>query len=103
MENDTQPQPNITPTPNINFLIKKAEEIYLNLKKDTEPSQNGKYIAIEVESGEHFIADTREEAVKASKTKYPDRIPFTRKIGELEKASRHLASGSRLIKYDRVL
>lgn len=84
-------KPNIPASLSISSMIKKADEIYDGLKSTIEPTQNGKFIAIEVESGKHFIADTREEAVNEIKKEYPDKIPLTRRIGELEKASRHIS------------
>ena len=99
---DNNTQPNIPPSVNIGSIVSKAEEIYQKIKNEVEPAQNGKYIAIEPESGEHFIKDTREEAVAESKKKYPDRVPITKRIGELEKASRHISSRARHLRYDRV-
>lgn len=96
-------QPNIAPPSNVHAVIKRAVEIYEGLKAQLEPAQNGRYVAIEVESGEHFLGDTREEAVKLSKAKYPDRITFTRKIGEGEKTSRHSSWERRHRKYAGVL
>ena len=80
-------------TPSIQELIKKAVEIYDSLKQELEQTSKGKFIAIEVESGEHFISDTREEANAASNEKYPGRVTFTRKIGEDEKVARHSYRG----------
>lgn len=100
-ENDNK-KPNIPPSLNISALIKTAEETYTKLKEEIEPSQNGKYIAIEPESGEYFIGDTREEAVAKVKEKYPTRIPLTRRIGELEKASRHIFRNNKYLRHDRV-
>jgi hypothetical protein len=81
----------VPPILNISAMVKRAEEMYESKKNEIEPVMNGKFIAIEVDSGEHFIADTREEAVTKVKEKYPNKIPLTRKIGEIEKASRHLS------------
>jgi len=78
---------------NLDQLIQKARGIFAELQNSEDIKSNeGKYIAIEVISGKHFIADTRDEAVKKAKIKFPDRLVFVRRIGGLEKASRHLAS-----------
>ncbi len=80
---------NIPTTTSIHALIKKASEIYEGLKGELEPAQNGRFVAIEIESGEHFLGDSREEASAASRVKYPEKVTFTKKIGEEEKAARH--------------
>jgi hypothetical protein len=85
---DKKEQPNTTP-PNIQALIKRATEIYEGLKEELEPAQNGRYVTVEVESGEHFLGDTREDSVKKAQSKYPNRITFTRKIGEVEKSAKN--------------
>lgn len=94
MQNNDK-RPHTPPSLNINALIQKANERYEEIKSIIEPANNGKYLALEVTSGEYSIGNTREEAVSEIKKKYPKTIPLTRKIGEIERASRHL-SRSRL-------
>ena len=91
MSEDNKNPNNVPPSLNISSMIKKADEIYEGLKNEIEPAKNGKFIAIEVDSGTYFIAETREEAVNEIKKLYPDKIPLTRRIGELERASRHIS------------
>lgn len=93
--NKDDKKPNIPPNFNLLELVKRAEEVYQNLKDKIEPTMDGKFIAVEVESGDYFIGETREEAVTKSQEKYPTRIPLVRKIGELEKTSRHLSAPRR--------
>jgi len=79
---------------NIQDISQKAEEIYTRIKGEMEPSSNGKHIAIEPESGEYFVGETMDEAVSKLREKYPDKIFFVRRIGELDKISRHLQTPS---------
>lgn len=88
---DNDKKLNVPPSVSIISLIKKADEMYAELKSTVEPTQNGKYLALDVESGDYAIGDTREEAVSEIKKTHPNVIPLTRRIGELEKASRHIS------------
>lgn len=80
---------NISSAINIQSILAKAEQKYETLRSKLEPSQNGKYIAIEGDSGNYFIGETREEAVNKAKQKYPKSVVFVRRIGSLEKVARH--------------
>lgn len=51
------------------------------LKSILEPTQIGKFVAIEVVSGEYFIGETILEAIQKGKEKYPNRLLHTIKIG----------------------
>ena len=63
-------------------LEKKGQEIYENkLKEKLEKEHVGKYVAVEVESGDYFVADTLEEALLEAKKKYPNKIFHSIKIG----------------------
>ena len=85
--------------PNILNITQKAEEIYAGIKNELEPSMNGKHIAIEPESGDYFIGETMDEVANKSREKYPDKISFVRRIGELDKISRHVQAPSNQFKY----
>lgn len=85
-----QPQPNIPAQPNVSDIIKKGGEIYEAKKAELEPMHNGKYVVIEVASGRHFIGETRTDAVTNAKKEFPDVVMFVRRIGGVEKVSRHL-------------
>ena len=70
-------------------VIKKGHEIYENKKTEFEPANNGKYVTIEVNSGDSFMGDTREESVATARIKYPRTILYVRRIGTIEKVARH--------------
>lgn len=53
------------------------------MRKDLERDCWGMYVAIEPESGEHFIGITFDDAVNAALDKYPDRVTHTIRIGHV--------------------
>lgn len=60
---------------------RKGQEIYDRLKEEFETNHLGKFVTIDVVSGEYFLGDTLEEALLKAKEKYPDRVFHTVKIG----------------------
>ena len=52
-----------------------------NLKSILEPQENGKFVSIEPESGEYFVAQTDVEAAIKGKEMFPERILFLMRIG----------------------
>lgn len=69
--------------------IWKARRIYDKLGEEFIKNNNGKFIAVEPNSGEYFVGETREEAVKLSNEKYKNKVVFIRRIGSLEKVALH--------------
>ncbi len=69
-------------TPETKSVIARAKEIYAHqLQADLESRCRDRFVAIEPESGEYFLGDTFDEAVKSARTKYPARLSHTIKIG----------------------
>jgi len=63
-------------------VINRAKQIYANqLQSDLESQHMDRFVAIEPESGEYFLGDTFDEAVKSARTKYPTRLSHTIRIG----------------------
>lgn len=63
-------------------LVEKAKEIYTTrLRSRLEATQMNKYVAIEPESGEHFVACSISEAVAEARRAYPDRLSFVVRVG----------------------
>jgi hypothetical protein len=52
------------------------------------PQHLDQFVAIEPDSGEYFLGDTFDEAVKSARTKYPARLSHTIWIGH--RAACHL-------------
>ena len=63
-------------------VIDRAKHIYATQwQSDLEAQHMDRFVAIEPESGEYFLADTFDEAVKSARTKYPSRLSHTIRIG----------------------
>jgi hypothetical protein len=63
-------------------VIERARRIYAEqLQAALEAEHMNRFVAIEPESGEYFLGDTFDEAVKSAWTKYPSRLTYTLRIG----------------------
>ena len=63
-------------------IAEKGQKIYNEkLKTTLEASSQGKFVAIDVETGEYFISDTLIGALQEAKSKYPNKLFHTIKIG----------------------
>jgi len=60
---------------------RRGKAIYEELKAALEPEQNGRAIAIHVDTGEYAIADTPSEARRQMHERRPDGMLFSRTIG----------------------
>ncbi len=65
-------------------VIDRAKRIYdERLRAPLEAGHRDQFVAIEPESGDHFVAGTLDGAVFAARAKYPDRITYTLRIGHV--------------------
>jgi len=63
-------------------VIDRAKRVYADqLQASLESEHMDRFVAIEPESGEYFLGDTFDEAVKAATTKYPSRLSHTIRVG----------------------
>ncbi len=63
-------------------VIDRAKNIYADkLKDELESNHMDRFVAIEPESGDFFLGDTFDEAVKAARAKHPSRLSHTIRIG----------------------
>ena len=70
-------------------VAEKANEIYATrLQSQLEASHINKFVAIEPESGEYFVADSFSRAVADARKAYPDRLSFVVRVGH--KAAIHI-------------
>ena len=70
-------------------VIERARRIYAEqLQAVLEHQHLNRFVAIEPESGEYFLGDTFDEAVKSASAKYPSRLSHTIRIGH--RAAFHL-------------
>lgn len=51
------------------------------LRSELEKSAQGKFVAIEPDSGDHFVADTFDEAVRLARAKHPTKLSHTIRVG----------------------
>ncbi len=65
----------------IEKLASIGKKVYEKIKDQYEPKNNGKYLAIEPESGEAFMHDDAAYAMIKAQKKYPKRLFFVLKIG----------------------
>ena len=63
-------------------VIQKSKAIYeQRLREELEQSAHGQFVSIEPESGDHFIADSFDEAVKMARSKHPTKLSHTIRVG----------------------
>lgn len=63
-------------------VIDRAKRIYAEQLRGVLESQHlNRFVAIELESGEYFLGDTFDLAVKAAMAKHPSRLSHTIRIG----------------------
>lgn len=64
------------------FIAEQARRIYdERLRADLEAGHHGRYVAIEPESGDHFLADTLDGAVRAARARHPSRLSHVVRVG----------------------
>lgn len=61
-------------------IKRDAEEIYIQLK-DKLKGHEGKIIAIDLESGDHFIGNDTLDAYEKARKKYPSHEFFFKRVG----------------------
>jgi hypothetical protein len=63
-------------------VIERAKRLYAQeLRAVLEPEHSDRFVAIEPESGDHFLGDTFDEAVRLARAKHPSRLSHTIRIG----------------------
>jgi hypothetical protein len=69
-------------SPHTQQVAQRAKAIYADtLQQRLQREHDDRYVAIEPDSGEHFIADSFALAVAAAREKHGDRISFVIHIG----------------------
>lgn len=63
-------------------VISRAKEIYeQRLKQSLELDHCDQFVAIEPDSGDFFIGDTFDDAVKLARSKHPSKLTHTIRVG----------------------
>lgn len=51
------------------------------LRSKLEPQQNGKFLALEVESGDYEMGDSQLEAIDRAQASHPDSVFYIHRVG----------------------
>ncbi|QDU96795.1 hypothetical protein [Lignipirellula cremea] len=63
-------------------IAERAKEIYQDrLRANLEATDPDKFVAIEPESGDHFVGVTLSEAIGKSRKKHPERLAHVIRVG----------------------
>jgi hypothetical protein len=62
-------------------LTRLAMARYEEIRGELETHHHGDYVMIEVDSGDYFVAKTREESWRQAETAHPDKAFFLLRIG----------------------
>jgi hypothetical protein len=63
-------------------VAERAKRIYDDrLRADLEAGHAGRFAAIEPDSGDHFLADTLDAAVRAARAAHPDCLSHVVRVG----------------------
>lgn len=66
---------------NIQKIAEEGAKIYELIKSQYEPDQNGKFLAIDIESKNTYIGNTSSEAVELARKAHPNKVFYVVKIG----------------------
>lgn len=70
------------PTQTSDSVSREAKKIYdERLRSLLEPSHRNEFVAIEPESGDFFLGKTLSEAIGNARTKHPERLVHTLRVG----------------------
>lgn len=67
---------------NLQKIAEDGEKIYEGIKSQYEPQHNGKFLAIEVESGKVYFGEEAIDVRDAAKKDFPDKVFYLVKIGQ---------------------
>jgi hypothetical protein len=62
-------------------VIQRAKEVFEQHREKLESEHRDQFVAIEPESGDYFVEDTFDAAVKAARIAHPSRLSHTIHIG----------------------
>ncbi len=63
------------------IVLDRAKRIYAQMRNTLEAEHRDRFVAIEPESGDYFVADTFDAAVRAARSAHPSRLTHTIRIG----------------------
>lgn len=66
---------------NIQKIAQEGAKIYESIRLQYEPAQNGKFLAIDIESKDTYISNTSSEAVELARKAHLNKVFYVVKIG----------------------
>ena len=68
--------------PEVDEFVRRAEELYsTRLRAVLESEHADEFVVIEPDSGEYFLGKTLNEATRAARKSYPDRLTHAMRVG----------------------
>ena len=65
----------------IQKIAEEGAKIYASIKLQYEPVQNGKFLAIDIESKDRYVGTTSSEAVELARSVHSNKVFYVVKIG----------------------
>lgn len=62
-------------------IAERGTALYHEMKSRFEPDQNGKFLAIEVETAQTYVSNTSGEALEQARAAHPNKLFYVVKIG----------------------
>ncbi|MES2216725.1 MAG: hypothetical protein V4481_05545 [Patescibacteria group bacterium] len=71
----------LTKNADLQKVVTEGVKIYQQIKDLYEPIQNGKFMAIDIDSKKAYVADTSADAVVMARKEHPQKVFYVVKIG----------------------
>ena len=71
----------LTKNADLQKVVTEGAKIYQEIKTQYEPVQNGKFLAIDVDSKSAYMAESSVEAMNLARAKHPKKVFYVVKIG----------------------
>ena len=65
----------------IQKIAEKGAAIYQKVRVQYEPQQNGKFLAMDIDSEKTYLGNTTAEALELARQNHPDKVFYVVKIG----------------------
>lgn len=66
---------------NIEKIAQDGAKIYEKIKVNYDPKEKGKFLAIEIESGDVYLGSTSAESLELAREAHPNKVFYVVKIG----------------------
>ena len=65
----------------IQKIAEEGAKIYQKIKVNYEPKDNGKFLAIDIDSEKNYLGNTSADALELAREKHPGKVFYVVKIG----------------------